>query len=232
MKNITVVIPTSPIPSHPSTHIINAVLNTIRESIPDVPIIITADGGTSAEHLDFLRGQWPDTEIMLFTKVHQSGMLDWTLRKVKTPLIFYLEHDWAILPDVPWKDLSDIILSEKLNYIKLHAYPRISPYHEHLMERRVIYQNGHFSDRYQDNVPGEAIPFILTRQWSQNPHLASTEFYRRKILPMCEGKCDFIENLVHGTVGSSLWEEFRCAIYNPAGGDMMKCAHLDGKNSL
>ena len=145
--------------------------------------------------------------------------------------MLYWEHDWELLPDVPWTQLSLLISTGEFNYIKLHAQPRISPYHEHLMQERVIYQAGKVSDRYTDRLPGPAIPIIKTRQWSQNPHLASTAFYREKILPMCANKCDFIENIVHGVVANSPWEEYRCGIYNPAEGDMMRVRHLDGKNT-
>jgi hypothetical protein len=153
------------------------------------------------------------------------------LEYVDTPLILYWESDWELLPSIPWHELCNLILSGGFNYIKLHAQPRISPYHEHLMLERVIYQNGVASDRFHENRLGGAVPIIRTRQWSQNPHLASTQFYREKVLPHCEGKCDFIENIMHGVVANAPWEEFKCGIYNPVDGDMMRVRHLDGRGS-
>lgn len=240
VSDITVVIPTSPIPSHPSDSIIRRAVAFVREQLPLSRIIITCDGTQGEEpaykqYRDALMYHSGNVNVIGNSlHIHQSGLLTHVLggpTPITTPLLLYLEHDWELLPNVPWPELSQLILSGEFNYIKLHATPRISPYHEHLMLERVIYQDGVPSDRYRDNVPGTAIPIIKTKQWSQNPHLASAKFYREKILPLCEGKCDFIENIVHGIVANSPWEEFRCGIFNPAGGDMMKVRHLDGKNS-
>ena len=44
MREITVVIPTSPIPSHPSTAIIDETIASVRKQLPDSRIIVTADG--------------------------------------------------------------------------------------------------------------------------------------------------------------------------------------------
>lgn len=44
IKDITIVIPTSVIPSHPSTDIIEETINTIRVHLPDNEIIIQVDG--------------------------------------------------------------------------------------------------------------------------------------------------------------------------------------------
>lgn len=237
-ENITAIVPTSPIPSHPRTDMIQKAILSVRLQLPNCHIQITADGEdveTEAyrEYKDRLISMDMGAVVTLHQEhIHQSGMLCRLLPSViHTPLILYFEHDWELLPDIPWAELSQLIFSGEFNYIKLHAAPRISPYHEHLMIERVMYQNGVPCDRYIDNRPGKPIPMIDTRQWSQNPHLASTEFYRTKIAPMCEGKTDFIENIVHGVVANSPMSEFKCGIYNPASGDMMRVRHLDGRNS-
>ena len=41
---ITVLVPTSPIPSHPSTAILDACLAAVRAQLPDAQIVIAADG--------------------------------------------------------------------------------------------------------------------------------------------------------------------------------------------
>lgn len=234
--DITVVIPTSPIPSCPSTHIITATIESIRLQLPNAPIIVTCDGPESGavytEYIERIRTR--NTEMVLHDPRihhHQSGMIGPALELVKTPLIYYLESDWLTLPDIPWPELSVLIRSGRYNYIKLHAAPRISPAHEHLMRERFIYHGLVEHDRFSDAAAERAIPIIRTVQWSQNPHLASTEFYRSLNEKYLVGKCDFIENIVHGIVGQAPWEEFKLGIFNPLGGDMMRCYHLDGKGS-
>jgi len=236
MSDITVLISTSPIPSNPSTAIIGATIGSISTELPDADIIIMADGTEQPNdayqrHLTAIKRRWPGILRQFENHQHQSGMLKPTLAEVETPLIYYLEHDWVTLPNVPWRELSNLIFSGEFNSIKLHAQPRISPYYEHLMMERLIYQDGAASDRYQDNRAGVAIPIIRSRQWSQNPHLASTQFYREKILPLCRGKCDFIENIIHGIIANSPWEEFKTGIYNPVDGDMFRVSHLDGRGT-
>lgn len=217
MNDITVLIPTSSIPSHPSTHIIDTTICTLRRELPDAPIIITCDGqedqaGRREQYDKYvidLKARHPN--VLTFDQhVHQTGMLWLGLAFVFTPLVMYLEHDWELLPGIEWTVIQNRIKDGVYNYVKLHAGARIHPLHEHLMEERET-------------------PFIRTRQWSQNPHIASAEFYRQRVMPMCEGKKDYIENVMHGVVGNSAWEEYRCAIYNPIEGDMARVRHLDGR---
>lgn len=237
---ITVVIPTSPIPSHPSTVIIDTAIASIKTQLPDVPITISFDGTENAqlpyEEYKLAANQnadhegWKSLHQFHAYPRNQSGMLADALDNTATPLLLYWEHDWELLPDVPWAELSDLILRGHFNTVKLHAAHRISPYHEYLMEERVMYQEGRQVQCYQEGR-GPAVGIITTRQWSQNPHLASTEFYREKILPLCAGKRDFIENIVHMKVALSPWSEYKTAIFNPCEGDMFRVRHLDGKNS-
>ncbi len=217
---ITILISTSPRPSHPSCRILDQTIISIRAQLPNAPIIIMADGGGDEKYQDFLyaiKDRYSDCTVIAYKEnVQQSGMLDTALKLVKTPLVFYLEDDWEIHPNVEWEELGNIIRSGFCNYIKLHAGHRIHPLHEHMMHGRVIIKE---------------IPFVLTSQWSQNPHLASTQFYIDQVLPRC-GPRDMIENLMHGPCASAPWEEYRLCIYNPMNeGTMLMCEHLDGKNT-
>lgn len=218
MTDTTIIIPTSPVLSNPSTTKIDLTIESIRRHMPDAPIVITCDGPVNPAYSTFvtkLHSRYDNSTIVPFAEhVHQSGMLSVALALSLTPFIFYLEHDWAILPSIEWEPIKAAIAAGEFNYVKLYQGDRIHPLHEHLMEDR-----GSVNGAY----------FIRTRQWSQNPHLASTEFYRKKVLPHCEGKVDFIENIMHGMVGNSPWVNYRCAIYNPVENGMQRVRHLDGR---
>jgi hypothetical protein len=243
MADITILISTSLIPTCPSTKIIDETIEAIRAQLPDSTILLGADGlnepNTSyIRYCTELMTRYDNTRTYVFDRpVHQTGMMERWLPDVATPLVYFLEHDWVTLPNVPWKQLSELILSGEYNYIKLHAAPRINPYHEHMMRERMIYQwAGNLalrlkSDRYQDAVGGDALPLIHTVQFSANPHLASTEWYRRLQRDYLAGKLDFTENVVHGIIGASNWEDHRMAIFNPVDGDMMRCRHTDGRGT-
>ena len=242
--DITILISTSMIPSHPSTAIISSAINSIREQLHSSPIIIMADGNNDprySAYLSTVESVWCREKGNYFlqhhiTHRHQSGMLSLAMAAVDTPYLLYWEHDWLPLPDIPWSAFCDLLSRGDFNTIKLHANPRVSPYYEHMMESRVMYQRDASgalvaSDRHTDQRALPVIPLIRTRQWSQNPHLSRTDFYRDKILPLVDGKCDFIENVIHGIVASAPWDDWKTAIYNPADGDMMRVRHLDGKGT-
>lgn len=227
MSDITILISTSPRHSHPSPRILDQTLISVRAQLPNAPIIIMADGFLDETYegnryrgfLDAIRDRYTNTVVQTRNQiVQQSGMLSEALQAVQTPLVFYLEDDWELRPSIEWDGLSNIIQSGYANYIRLYNGHRVSPYHEHMMLKRVVVQG---------------IPLIHTTQWSQNPHLASTAFYRDQVLSYCQGKTDMIENLLHGPCASEPWERWKLCIYNPYhDASMSRLHHLDGKNTL
>jgi hypothetical protein len=224
VDDITVIVPTSYIPSHPSFEIIDQTVQSARAQLPSAPIIVTCDGGVAPEHAgaydrycELIEHRWENAMVIRYREhEHQSGMLPVSLAMTLTPFLLYLEHDWQLLEPIEWEGIKRALGGGMFNYVKFHAGPRVHPAHEHLMEARVVL---------------DEVPFIHTRQWSQNPHLARTEFYRNQVLPYCEGKTDFIEDILHGMVGSSPWQDWKCAVYNPVKGDMQRVRHLDGRGS-
>jgi hypothetical protein len=217
--NITVLIPTSSIPSCPSTEIIDETIASIKSHLPEVKVIVTCDG-LQSKH-ECRRAQYEEyktriraDKVMIFeTRVHQSGMILAALPLVETPLLFYLEHDWEVLHPIEWDVITDMILSGRANYVKLHSGSRIHPLYEHMMFKRIMYRG---------------VPFIQTTQFSANPHLALTAWYR-SLTPFFENKCEYVENLLHGETGNSPWEKHKLMIYNPIHGDMARVHHLDGR---
>jgi hypothetical protein len=226
MNKITILISTSPRPTHPSPRILDQTIRSAREQLPNAPIIIMADGlpleSDRSLHVRYsgflneIRGQYDNATVLTHeTHQQQSGMLEMGMSLVDTPLILYLEDDWSLHPHIEWEKLGEIIQSGYVNYVRLYAYCRIHPLHEGHMLERVIERG---------------IPLIRTTQWSQNPHLASTSFYRNQVVPLCRGRVDAIENIMHGPCGCEPWEMWRLCIYNPENaGTTQTCQHLDGR---
>src|SRR6267154_387225 len=220
MSEITILISTSPRPSHPRTRILDQTILSISAQLPEAPIVIMADGPVKTDaYLQFLHSihdRYANGVVQTHQlQAQQSGMLAPALQLVTTPFILYLEDDWEIHPNVEWSSLTEIIRSQFANYIRLYHGHRIHPLHEHMMCGRVIEQG---------------IPLVKTTQFSMNPHLASTSFYRGTILPRCVGQTDMIENIMHGPCASAEWEEYRLCIYNPIDcATMKRLTHLDGK---
>lgn len=235
---ITVLVPTSPIKSNPSTKILEETISTIRHHLPNSEIILTFDGvreeqeDRRANYEEFKRrvlylcnSVWRNVLPLLFDRhMHQSGMARAALKYIRTPLILYVEHDTPLTPDmeIPWWEFINIINSKEAKVIRLHFEAHIPKEHEHMMLSPVQNLNG--------------VPMIPTAQWSQRPHLATTQFYQWMLDTFFTARATtFIEDKMHGVLhnavisrGKAGWNKFKVWIYAPEG-NMKRSYHIDGR---
>lgn len=231
--DVTVIMPTSPIKSHPSTEKIDEVIKSVRYHMPNARIIVTFDGvRPEQEHLrdDYeeyirrflsLHNNENIYPIIMDEYTHQVGMAREALKHVKTPVIFYAEHDISLYPEpLEWEAGTQAIKEGKLDMLRYHFEVAIPEVHKHMM-----------IDKRPKNY---GVPVIRTFQWSQRPHLASADWYRKILTENFteNAKC-FIEDYLHGSVDESYkhtkdWNLFRIAIYNPEG-SIKRAYHLDGR---
>lgn len=240
---VTVIIPVSPIKSHPSSTILDQTISSVRHHFPDAEIIITFDGvrkeqeDMRADYEEFTRHalfrcntDWKATPIVFKVHTHQAEMAKVALESVITPLILYVEQDAPLVIDEPfdWPNLFGQILANEANVIRFHFESKIPKEHDYLM-----------LGMWQGNFPGEMPPLMLqeTIQWSQRPHLAATDFYRwmlgRYFKP---GEKAFIEDKVHGLVQQDYaemqkrgWDIWKLYIYMPDPRNIKRSLHLDGR---
>lgn len=236
MAVITVLVPTSPIPSHPDTRIIDETIASIRAHIGS-EIIIMIDGvRPEQEHFrknyqEYIRrvlwkcnNEWENVTPLLFEEhTHQANMTRKALLYVKSPLILFVEHDTPITPDreIPFPKFVDALTSGKANLIRLHHEALVLDVHRHLM-----------IGEPEDNL-------WATFQWSQRPHLATTEFYQRILADYFPPEArTMIEDNMYGKLeeayrnrGRAGWNEFKVWIYTPEG-DIKRSYHLDGREGL
>ena len=233
---ITVVVPVSPIPSHPGTEILDETIASVRHHLPGAPIIVTFDGvrpEDEARHdaydehirralwrLDHVHG---NVRAYLFDNHrHQTGMMRAILPEVTTPLLIYVEHDTPLVTDEPidFGLVTAFLTSGSSDAIRFHHEAIIPAEHEHMMYGR------------EPNMP-----FVRTSQWSQRPHVATTAFYRR-IIETCftPDARSFIEDRMHGIVDEAVkldglngWQQYRLHLYDPGNGNMKRSIHLDGR---
>jgi hypothetical protein len=229
---ITVIIPCSPIKSHPSTEIIDETITSIRHHLPNAKIIVTFDGireeqiDRQEDYEEFMRSfLWKynnkDIYPLIFDKhTHQVGMAKVALDHIKTPLVLYVEQDTPLVTDydIPFGELSEVILEGKSNSIRFHHEAHIPEEHSHMMLG-------------QDNY------LMKTCQYSQRPHIASKAFYRRILNDyFSQDAVSFIEDKMHGVVHEAYkidgilgWEQFKLHIYNPEG-NIKRSYHTDGRS--
>lgn len=229
MNNITVVIPTSPIPSHPNTEMIEFVISSIRYQLPNSRIIIMCDGVRDAvshrkeqyeeykKNLRFLfEKDFPKIMIKEFNKPSQQAMmLQSTLSEIEDPVMFFVEHDCVILPKkIDWNAISESLLSDSLRYVRFYWQNTIHPEHDYLM--------GELVELYGSK-------FIKTKQWSGWPHLSTKKQYARDLFQYFNGDNEMLESIFYGPCANSSWNKFRTGIYITEEGTQF-FKHLDGRN--
>lgn len=235
---ITVLIPTSPIPSHPNTDILEETIGTVRARLPRAEIILMFDGvreqqeDRRADYEEYIRRvlwkcntQWINVLPLVFNEHgHQANITREALKYVKTPTVLFVEHDTPICEQIPFYQLIGAVIHGDAKVIRLHHEAMILKEHRSLMIGELETVNG--------------VQMQRTFQWSQRPHIASTEFYRGMLDQFFKPESrTMIEDKMHGIVqsafldrGKSGWNDFKLWIYAPDG-DMKRSYHTDGRES-
>jgi hypothetical protein len=248
MSNLTVLIPTSPIPSHPSTAILDETISNIRK-YTDAKIIIMADGvHKSLEHrkADYDAylvtvenrisvGAYGDCQLNWFPQhVHQSMMTQYVLKSmVTTPLIMFCEHDTSPIGDIPFKEICECVkISDHINYVRFNIFEQIPNEHQYLM----IGKSEYYYQEIVDGVDGPEIWLTRTIQWSQRPHIAKTQWYLSLLERyFTDNRYSMIEDVMHSVVQveyekNGNVDKFGLAIYTPEG-NQLRSYHADGRGS-
>lgn len=233
---VTVMIPCSPIKSHPSIEIIDHTIKTIRHHLPDAEIIVTFDGVREEQkesinnYEEFKRRfLWECYNNPLYKNIlplifeehmHQVKLARAALDYVNSDKVLYIEQDAPLTPDVgiEWQKCFDFIDSGDANVIRFHFEATIPDAHKHLMIGKV--EDG----------------FLKTFQWSQRPHLISVPYFERILQTnFSPDAICFIEDKMHGIIqddvkrhGLAGWNQHRIWIYHPEG-NIKRSYHLDGR---
>jgi hypothetical protein len=231
---ITIVVPVSPIKSHPDTAILAETIGSVRKLFPTAEIFLTFDGVRAeqehrrADYNEFIHRalwladhSWGNVVPFLFdTHEHQSGMMRHVIDKIDTTLLMYVEQDTPLVTDEP------------IDFLKIDKF--IVDGHSNLVR---LYHEGVMPEEHHHLMHGRTDVFIETSQWSQRPHIASTAYYRRILSShfTADAKC-FIEDRMYGILeeaeridGYQGWIQHRVHIYDPGHGNMKRSYHTDGR---
>jgi hypothetical protein len=230
---ITVVVPVSPIKSHPDTTVLDETLDSIRHHLPGAELIVTFDGVRDqqehrrGDYEEFIRrALWRLDKVygnacpVIFEQhTHQVGMLRSVLDEIRTPLLMYVEQDTPLVTDEPidWEVVTAFLDSGESNLVRLAHEALILEPHQHMFH----------------GVDGL---FTRTSQWSQRPHIASVAYYRRILAAhFTPNATSFVEDMMHGVVdeayrvdGMAGWNQHRLHMYTPAG-NIKRSYHTDGR---
>lgn len=230
---LTVVIPVSPIASHPETSIIEETVASIRHHLPDAELLLTFDGvrpeqeARRADYEEAIRrtlwlakGWGAVCPFVWDQHLHQVGMMRAVIDEIRTPLLLFVEQDTPLYTSetIDWSACIDFILSGKGNSIRFAHESHIPAEHAYLMHGLV------------DGM------FMRTSQYSARPHLASVAYYRHLLdnyfTP--EANC-FLEDPLHSVCseaaklrGEEGLREHGLFIYHPEG-SILRSRHSDGR---
>lgn len=230
LRDVTIIMATSVLPSHPDTKIIDETVAAIRKHFPENEIIMQIDG-LREEQRDRKKDydeyknrilwksmhEWKNVLPIVFRNhEHQTNMMIDTINLIKTPILLYVEGDAPLTSDnIDWQKCLDMFEYDKANTIRFHFEQQIPQEHSHLMF-------------------GLEDGFMKTSQWSQRPHLSRVTYYRNEVLQKA-WKGTFIEDGFHGIViedckihGDLGWSQHKLWIYHPEGG-IKRSYHLDGR---
>jgi hypothetical protein len=232
---VTVVIPTSPIPSHPSSSLILQTIRGIRYHLPEVEILFQADGVRQEQEkfrlaynqyiaeLEFWCSVPENNSCMIDFRdmghLHQAAMMKKCFQRgeFQKPLIFYMEHDFLLTTDpIDFTGIAQTVLSGEVNLMRLHYWSQIVPEHRPLM----------LDEKPRISVAG--VPYIRTTQYSQHPHIATKEFYQKLLWNYSDNCRTMIETRAYGLVANSPWEDWKCAIYTPEP-NLKRIIHIHGR---
>jgi hypothetical protein len=219
---ITVLVSSSPIPSHPSLHIIQETIASVRYQLPNAPIIVMLDGvrkeqqDSYTNYYEYVRllldkvHHSKDRKIRLrpfFEFTHQALMTIKTLTEVTTPFILFVEHDTPLMERaIEWGYLKSQIEDGTTNHIRLHYDEEIHPDHRHMM---------------CGNLTRNLIKCV---QFHNRPYLTNTEWFRGLLAAnFTDASRTFIEDVLYSPISCAPWSDYKLTIYDPEGdGKQMK----------
>jgi len=232
--DVTIILATSVLPSHPGTDIIDETIKSIRFHFPKNEIIMQIDGlrqEQKSRRQDYneyknrilwkCMHEYKNVLPIIFKEhSHQTTMMRKTINEIQTPILLYVEGDAPLVTDVDieWQECLDLLTYGQANTVRFHHEASIPEPHNHLMF-------------------GLEDGFMKTSQWSQRPHLSKVKYYKNIVLPPLEDKT-FIEDRTHGIIQDDIlpygqfskegWNKHKLWIYHPEG-NIKRSYHLDGR---
>lgn len=228
LSPVTILVPTSPVGSHPEASIMVESIESARAAFPGAEVVLMADGVRPEQEalrpgyegyqriMTWWARSWGNARLLRhWPHRHQAAMLREALAEVTTELVLFLEHDTPLVGDGHAEAMA-AFADERVSLLRFHHEASVLDEHEHLMLGGVQLVGG--------------VPARPTMQWSQRPHLARAAWYREVLDEHFgpDARC-FVEDRMHGVVQEArdpasygLW------LFHPEG-DVKRSTHLDAR---
>ena len=236
MSEVTIIITSSFIPSHPNTYIIDAVINSIYnniiyDKIDNLKILIACDGlklNTDNKkmvkyhkYIDNLKNKWKDNEnikIILNNKFgHLVGNIKNVFSYVETDYILIVQHDLMFVSQLNLNDIID----------DLKKYPELK--HVRFNKRNNIKAGWDKTKKFASKIiKTEKNSYILTESWSDQNHICKSSYYQNIVFKEVIEKT-FMERILNNKA-KGFHDKYGTFIYGYLGMDKI-IVHLDGSET-
>lgn len=180
IDKLTVIVPTSAIPSHPSTELIEKAVRSMNKYVGTMGCrkIIVCDGCAPTpsyeeykrrllklrqEDLDFSRSK----VIEFISWVHLSSTLERAFQTVETEFALVFQHDHEVVREVDTEGILKCFDDPLVKHIRIN--------------RRANTRSGW--DFMLEEYKGASIPLLKTAAWSDVPHFVRVDYYRKFVFP-------------------------------------------------
>lgn len=230
---ITVVVPVSPIKSHPNIDVLTETVESVRHHLPSAEIFLTFDGvrpeqeDRRADYEEAIRRtlwtaalKWGACVPYIFDEhLHQVGMLRRVIDEIRTPLMLWVEQDTPLVTDelIAWEAITDYLMAGEADSVRFAHEAMVHPEHAHM-------------------TVGLDGLFMRTCQFSARPHVATVAYYRRILESHFspDARC-FTEDVMHSVCheaykldGIRGWRQHKLTLYHPSG-NIKRSYHTDGR---
>lgn len=234
----TIIVPISPVPSHPSTDMVERAVRSIHRHLEsqDWPIILACDGGTRETAYKEFKNRlhalvagdaaFKQAAVLECTYWrHLAGVLEEAFQRIDTPLALVFQHDHEVLRPVDTPGILACFENPTVQYLRLNRYANRVEGWDYILEP------------FQE----APIPLLKTAAWSDMPHFVRTTYYLDFVLPQLrwsngELQRVFPEAIVFPRFIRDVKQSGFQAVHPKYGtyvygslGDPPVCDHLDGK---
>ena len=213
-SQVTVLIPSSAIPSHPDTTILDETIAGVRHHLPQARIVILADGiwsklehrrGQYEKYLDIIENRYSNSVVIRFPQhTQQTAMAQYAIQcsYVQTKLIFWQEQDAPLnMSPINWDSIAAEVESGNAGLVRFSIWEQgIHEAHEHMARGR--YQIG------EDT-------FVRTTQFSGWSFLTTVSFFVNKIFVGQPVGKEMLELRMHNICAAAPWEDYKMCVYIP-----------------
>ena len=224
---LTIVITSSPIPSHPSIEVIKDTIDSLSYLTlpPNTPVILTHDFGESESYDQYLKtlGSYiqdkPNVKIVKkpSPRGYLTGNLKYAMDFVHTKYILKLEHDTPFIAPVNMIHvIEDMIHRPELKHVRFN------------IRHNVKIGSDALNDLFGNQLDAIHQTYTRTPSWSDQNHITTTDYYRNIVF--VEGHPQFPErNLIKRSVNQSIHNKYGTYLYGPLNYPA-RTKHMDGRN--